>query len=437
MKKVFLVLLSFLLVLLTACSGQTGSSNAEDNTLRVIMIADPWVDVMKEFGQKYEKETGIKVEVSAYSYDQTHQKEILLGNQKSSAADVIVLDSPWVGEFAEGGIVEDLTSRIEKTPELNWNDFIPSFRDVAKWKGQTVGVPFAPYYVMLHYRKDLFEKEGFEPPKNYEELIRIADHFTDNPDYPGMYGIAMNNERGAPVGQAYFEHIWHFGKPFKSMEPGSKDPYSNMTPLLSSPESVAVVKMFKDLLKYQPPGALNYAWDERAQAFAQGKVAMIMAWSVRTPGFLDEERSQVGDKFDTAIVPTVKGKEPVPPLGGWLMGINKYSENKERAWEFIKWMNSKEVHKEFVLKGGPPARLSELNDPDLKEKFPWFDTQAESAEKAFADCRPRIPESFQIIDTVGNHISEALSGKLSVEQAMKQANDQVRNLMIQGGYKVD
>lgn len=444
LKKALPAVLAGTLLLTSACSndkpeGSTAAENTNNGTpksLKIIMIADPWVDVMKNFGAEYEKATGIQVQIDSYSYDQTHQKEVLLGTQKSDAADVIVLDSPWIGEFAEGQITEDLKARIEATPDLEWDDYIPSFRQVAEWKGQIVGVPFAPYYVMLHYRKVLFEKEGLHPPKTYDEMVAIAKRFTNNPNYPGMSGIAMNNAKGAPAGQAWFEYIFNVDKPFESNYPGSKDAYADMTPRIDSPESIKIVNMFKELLQYQPEGALNFAWDDRTQAFAQGKVAMMAAWSVVTPGLLDPNRSQVSDKFATALVPGISGKDPVAPLGGWLMSINKYSKNKEAAWEFIKWANNKENHKKFVLQGGPPSRLSELNDNEIKQKFHWIDTLAQSAEKAYADSRPRIPESFQIIDTIGNAISQAVSGQIPVEQAMKKANDDVKKLLVQSGYTI-
>ncbi|MGH2535753.1 MAG: extracellular solute-binding protein [Thermomicrobiales bacterium] len=407
------------------------------DTIKVIMIADPWVDTIQTLGVDYEKETGVKVEVESYPYDQTHQKEVLLGTQQSDAADVIVLDSPWVGEFAEAGIVEDLKPRVEATPDLQWDDFIPSYAAVADWNGQIVGIPFAPYYVLLHYRKDLFEAEGLAPPKTFDEWKQIARTFTNNATYPDFYGVAMNNAKGAPVGQAWFEYIWNVGgKPFESNFPGSEDPYADMTPMIASAEGIEVANLFQEMLQYQPEGALNMAWDERVQAFASGKVAMISAWSVRTPLLIDPNRSEVADKFATAVVPARDGITPVPPLGGWVVGINAYSKNADAAWDFIVWLNSPEVHKRFILLGGPPSRISELEDPELVEKFWWFPTLAESAATAYPDCRPRVAESFQIIDTVGNYLSQALSGGISTEDAMQTANDEIKTLLEGAGYNV-
>jgi len=79
-------------------------------TIRILMIQDPWVDSFAQINPEFETLTGAKVTVDAFGYDQTHAKEVLVGTSKSSDYDVVVLDSPWVGEFAEGGFVENLNS---------------------------------------------------------------------------------------------------------------------------------------------------------------------------------------------------------------------------------------------------------------------------------------------------------------------------------------
>ncbi len=90
-----------------------------------------------------------------------------------------------------------------------------------------------------------------------------------------MYGASLNNQRGSPVGQAYFEYIYAFGgKPFESTYPGSPDPYADITPLLDSPESIALAQFFVDMMEYEPVGAENVAWDERAALFSTGQVAV-------------------------------------------------------------------------------------------------------------------------------------------------------------------
>lgn len=413
----------------------------EGDTLRVIMIQDPWVDAFEEINPAFEELTGANVEIDAFSYDDTYANEVLAGSQGNTEHDVVVLDSPWVGQFQESGFVDDLSDRIEQDADIvQFDDFVEVFQNVAEWKGEIVGIPFGAYFVMTHYRTDLFEQAGLEPPETIQEWQDAAATFTDNPDFPNVSGTALNNQRGAPIGQAWFEYIWNFGgRPFESTMPGAEEPYSNMTPLLDSPESIEVVETFIEMLEYQPPGAESFAWDERATTFAVGRTAMVNAWSVRTPGFIDPEESGVGDKFATTLFPHKEGVDPIPPVGGWLMGINSAIDDKRKdfAWDYVKWFTSPEIHKQFVFAGGPPSRVSTMQDPEVLEAQPWAETLFESQKLSYAEVRPRIPEAFEIIDTIGLHVSRAVQGEVSVEEAMSQANDEVAKLLRDNGYNVE
>jgi multiple sugar transport system substrate-binding protein len=417
-------------------SSELGDHSGE--TLRIIMIQDPWVGAFDEINVAFEELTGAEVIIDSFGYDATYEREVLNGTSASSEYDVVVLDSPWVGQFAESGFVDDLTPWIEADNDIvQFEDFMPSFQVVSDWKGEIVGIPFGAYIIMNHYRTDLFEQAGLDPIVTIEDFQAAAEFFTDNPDFPNVFGTAMNNQRGAAVGQAYFEYVWNFGgRPFESTYPGSEDPYADMTPLLNSPESIATVQFFVDMLANQPFGAESFAWDERATTFSVGQTAMVNAWSVRTPGFINPEQSSVGDVFATTTFPSLEGVEPAPPLGGWVMGINSAGEQKELAWDYIKWFTSPEIHKEFVLLGGPPSRLSTMQDADVVAAQPWATTLFESQANTYAEVRPRIPEAFQIIDIVGLNISRAIQGQATVEEAMNDANTEVADLLREAGYNV-
>lgn len=409
----------------------------EGQTLRIIMIQDPWVGAFDTINQEFTELTGADVIIDSYSYDQTYEQEVRLGTSKGDQYDVVVLDSPWVGQFGEGGFVEDLTPYIEKDADIvQYEDFVTPFQEVARWKGEVVGIPFGAYFVLNHYRTDLFEQAGLEPIETIEDFRTAAETLTNI--QPGVFGTALNNQRGAPVGQAWFEYIYNFGgKPFESMYKGSPDPYADMTPLIDSPESIEVVNFFREMLQFEPPGAENFAWDERATTFSVGRTGTINAWSVRTPGFANPEQSTVVDTFATTLFPHKEGVEPAPPLGGWVMGINPASGNKDLAWDYIKWFTSQETHKKFVLNGGPPSRLSTLQDPEIQEAVPWADTVFQSQELAYSEARPRIPEAFEIIDTIGLYVSRAVLGEMSVEEAMAKADQEVGDLLKRNGYTVN
>ena len=116
------------------------------------------------------------------------------------------------------------------------------------------------------------------------------------------------------------------------------------------------------------------------------------------------------------------------------MGIASSAQNKGAAWEYIKWFCSPDMHKEFCKLGGPASRFSAASDPELNKAFPWYKTIQETAPLTFVDCRPRIPESFEIIDVVGLKVSEALQDQITPEKAMADVQSYVTILMTKSGY---
>jgi multiple sugar transport system substrate-binding protein len=405
-------------------------------TLHVIMISDPFVPAFQQMGSSFSTLTGAKVTVDQFAYDPTYQKEVLACTQRSSVYDLIVFDLPWMQKFVP--CVDALNPYLAKTPSqlVQYNDFFPVMREGSTWNGKIIGFPFAPYFVMQHYNTKYYKTLGLKPAKTLADWVHNASVATKNPKLPGVYGTAMNNQSGSAVGQAFFEYIYSFpgGKPFASEYPGSPHPYADMTPMFASPQGLAVVNLFKQLLPYEPPGALNIAWTNRQSYFNTGRVAAVNQWDVTTPSASDPKQSTVVDSFATAPFPT-NGKL-VTQVGGWTMGINRYGHQKAMVWDFIKWFTSPETSVQFALAGGFPPRTSSLSNPQLTKKYAWYSTLRDVVPTAFADCRPRITQSFDIINTLGTYISKALSGSMSPKQAMLAADHDIGTMLKKAGYKV-
>jgi multiple sugar transport system substrate-binding protein len=245
----------------------------------------------------------------------------------------------------------------------------------------------------------------------------------------------MNMARGSAAGQQYYEWIYSAGaQPWESNYPGSPDAYADQRGLYNSPESVAFIEWMQEMVNYMPPGVEQYAWDERAKAFTQGKVAMINNWSVRTPLFNDPEISKVKGKFGVALFPHAAGAESVPPVGGWIACVNKHSKNQEAAWDYLKWFASPEIHREWVLMGAPPSRHSAMNDPQINAEQPWTPVLYESSLRAWQELRPRHALTFELIETLGIEVNKALTGESSAQEAMDTANKKIDRLLKSEGY---
>ena len=86
--------------------------------------------------------------------------------------------------------------------------------------------------------------------------------------------------------------------------------------------------------------------------------------------------------------PVTEGMEPKYGFGGWGIGINSSSDEPDAAWEFIKWLSSPEIQKEWIRHDGAPIRRSTLEDPELNAEYPWFPILLEAFENGDGDYRP-------------------------------------------------
>jgi multiple sugar transport system substrate-binding protein len=408
-------------------------------TLNVITINDPFQPAMEETNKLFEELTGATVVVDGYGYDPVYEKEQLACQQGSSAYDVIVLDVPWTQAFVN--CVDPLNDLIAAgDPEvLAYDDYFPVMQEAVEWDGQIVGLPFAPYFVLQHYNTSYFDTLGLTPATTFSEMLENAKTANQNPALPDVYGTILNNLAGSAVGQAFFEYIYNIegGKPFESMFPGcAPDCYADMTPLFSSPQGIEVVEFFKAMLPYQPPGALGMAWTERQTGFNTGQVAFVSQWDVTTPSASDPETSTIVDSVGTAPFPH-DSADLVTQVGGWSMGINKAGTQKDMAWDYMQWFTAAPTNVEFAKLGGFPNRQSTLDNAELNAQYPWYATLKEVIPTAFADCRPRNNESFNIINTLGTYISRAMSGEMSTEDAMKAADQEIGTMLKEAGYTVN
>ncbi|MED4958738.1 extracellular solute-binding protein [Paenibacillus macerans] len=410
----------------------------QGKTLNIVSVSDPWVESMTGLIKQFEDLTGASVNVSQFGYDAAYSREILTGSEQSSADDLFVYDVPWVGALSQ--YLLPLNDRLQQSAAVvDYDDFFGVMQKASTWEDNLLGMPFAPYFVMLAYNTQHFEAAKIDgPPATLDEYVGDIKAISENNDLPGVYGGVLNNQSGTAVGQAYFEYIYNAGgKPFESMYPGSEDPYADMTPLFSSPESLKVVKMFKDLLPYEPEGALNMSWNERASTFASGRAAMMQPWVTDIAPLSDPEKSTVTESYATAPAPTAEGVKQSAPVGGYSMGINRFSAQQDLAWDFLVWFTSPQTSYRFADTGGFPNRYSVLNDETLAGKYVYYATEREIVDTAEAFFRPQIPESFEIIDTLGTHIGEYLAGTVGLEEAMAAADQEIGAMLKKAGYTVN
>jgi len=362
----------------------------------------------KEFSAKY----GVEVIVHAFGYKGLHDKLVTEMLEKTGAFDVVMLDDPWLPEFAARGFLVDIDAMLKERGITLDPDFIPTCIEVSRYKAKLYALPYVGNVQLSAYRKDLFEKYGLPEPKTWEDVLHAAKVITEK---EGIYGYVIRGKKGNPVVTNFLPIFWAYGA--RIVDEGGK-------PRVYSPEGVESLKVFVELKKYSPAGTENFGSAEVRALLLEGKVGIVgEVWPAWVPDLEDPTKSKVVGKVK--IIPPPGAK---PMIGAWLLGIPVTSKNKDLALKFMLFTLSKEMQKKMTLEAGvPPTRASLYRDSDIVAKYPWYPVQLEALMTA--RMRPRIPVWKKVEDTLASYIHAALTGELTSEEALRKANEELAKIL--------
>jgi multiple sugar transport system substrate-binding protein len=125
-----------------------------------------------------------------------------------------------------------------------------------------------------------------------------------------------------------------------------------------------------------------------------------------------------------AMLPSFPGHKSAATLGGWQIGINRYSKNREAAKRFVRFLTAHDAQKNLALTVGfLPARKSLYQDNDLIKNQPFMKILYD----VFAHAKPRPVTPFYMMIThhLQSEFSAIVSGIKSPEKALRDASDKI------------
>jgi len=389
-------------------------------------------DALYELAQNFmQKNPEVKIEITPLSWEVLYPRILQDLTSSAGSFDVTTWDLMTAGAIAPGML--DLEAFVKEHPELvdpNFDDedFIPTAKYVyGYWRDKRIGYPFYGAAMFFFYRRDLFNDSALQEkfkaqygrdltvPKTWQEAKEVAKFFTKkfNPDSPTEYGIALMFPRTHTL---FYMYLNFFGPYRRSPEGIAKFGKVDLDwgdyftaqgePAFSSEEGVKALQDMIDLMQYAPD-PLGSDYGETLEAFGKGMVAMVPQWTACLASWKESPNLQpFEDKVGVAVMP---GGTPVS--GGWGLGINLASKNKEAAFRFIQYATSKEGDKIQWLKYRiGPTRKSVVEDPEVLADSPWL-KEAYVPSLDGASHRPRIPEEPRLEDILVGTLSEVLLGQ--------------------------
>ena len=396
----------------------------EGTEIRFMMNQHPFTDFLAPLVPEFEEMTGIDVTLETFPEDQFRQRRLLEASSGAETLDGYMIMPGQVGAQYLGAdwvrYLDDFIADPTLTnPDLDLEDFFAGAMSTFENEAGIFGLPLQIESSLLFYRSDLFAEAGLEgPPETMDELREYAAalHSDD------VAGFAMRGQGAAATSQIV-NLLYSFGGQWLN-EDG--------TSALDSPESVAALEFYADLLRnYGPPGPANLHWPEVTSLYAQGQVAMIFDANVFRSIMEDPEQSIDAVRENTLYAPLPAGPAgSVPAVLVWGLSVNHASENPEAAWYFIQWALSKENQVETLLSGVPAARTSSWENEEFQQTAPpsWIEGSQTSFQAGQPDWNPPVTAVPEVRDAYGQAIVAALQGQDAAE-ALRQAKQEIDRVL--------
>jgi multiple sugar transport system substrate-binding protein len=384
--------------------------------LTVIMEEVPDTDVVEGMLEDFNQEfPDVTINIEALPYDQMRDRIVSSFLAPEPTYDLIIVDNPWMYDFASGNFLEPLDGYIETTEGFSYEDFSEPLRDIAEVDGQTYGVPFYNYGLALIYRADLYEEAGLEPPGSLDEFVAGAEDLTTD----GRAGVAMQPQKGYKIFEEWGNYLFAAGGDIQDDE-------GNV--VLDSPEARDALQTYIDLYQTAAPeNSLNWAFDESLRAVSTDKAAQMISYNWMLPT-LNDPQGPAGDLVGDFEVSEVPGGKAV--LGAWYWSIPANSTQKDAAWAFISWIASPQHDKERVIAGGAPVRASVMSDQEVWDQG-FGEEYYTTVQAILEDAEPLAdgPNAEEMIQVVGEELNAAVAGQKSVDEAIAAAAERAQEVL--------
>lgn len=374
-----------------------------------------WGPVARAFERDH---PGVRVELvegpqSTDLRENVYTAALLAGD---STFDLVYMDVVWTPKFAAAGWLIALDQHLPREEQLH---FLPAALAAGKYQDRLYRAPVRTDVGLLYYRRDRLADAGLMPPRSFTDLTEAA-RALQSPR--GVWGFVWQGKQYEGLVCAFLEVLHGHGGFWV-------DPATHAVGL-DRPEAVAALSYLTGCLRedpISPPGVATYQEEESRRLFQDGRVIFLRNWPYvwRLAQSNDSPvRGRIG------VLPMVHGPggRSAGTLGGWGLGVSKFSRRPDLAVEFIRAATSLEGQRALCGPTGyAPARIECYEDAELLAANPFLTELRRLHENAVA--RPAIARYALASDILQRHLSAALSGSVDPQHAMRAAARETRAML--------
>lgn len=355
----------------------------------------------------------LTVELTGFPYDEMYQK-LLLSKSGGQVPDVITLDGPWLGQFAEEEITANLDSYYASWEQAT--DIPENFLAASLWKGSYHALWLNTDVRLFLWNKDLFRQAGLDPekpPATWDEMISMAQQIQEK--VPDVWGVGFPGLAQEGTADRWYPLLFMGGGSIMSED------FTKAT--FNSDAGVNALQLYVDLVhkyKVTPQDVLSQDPDDVGAAVFSGKYAMMISNVGTGQDDFEGDPTTYGEHFGATQIPLCSGCQPATGAGGYQVGVHHDSPHQDLAFEFLDIATATPNMTAFlVARQRVPTRISGLAETEpYKDLWYWEDVAGAAQVARLTPWNPQYPKVLEKIYTA---IQIAIQGSATAQEALDAA----------------
>ena len=286
--------------------------------------------------------------------------------------------------------------------------------------GKVMAIAFMANAQHLHYRKDILEKAGLNPPKSYEDILANAKAIREkglmqNP-------LAASDKPGFDVAAEFVNMYSGLGGEF--FKPGTANAAIN------NAKGVKALETMKALTQYMGPDFMTYNTNAIKPLWESGQVAIHNGWGSRAAALIDPSGPvpEIAKNTVLAAAPTIGGgTTPAAMLwwDGFVIAKNISDKDAEASFQAMMHAIRPEVAQQhaatavWLIKGYQPTPAA---------------VGVVATMKAGAKPFPMLPYMGVLFTAIGDNLARFMQGQDTAEQALAAATRAYDTAAKEAGY---
>jgi multiple sugar transport system substrate-binding protein len=374
-------------------------------------------NVQKLIPQFQRQNPGIEVKVQMIPWTAAQEK-LITAFASDNLPDLFQLGNTWIPQFTALDALENLSSWIERSQKVNLGNYFKGILETNEIEGSLFGLPWYIDTRVLFYRRDLFQRVGYEAaPTTWDALLDICRKIKKLSPDEDKYAIYLPTNEWAPFVIFGLQAGAELLLADNSFGNFSGDEFKRGFTFLVGfhIENLAPLGISQVTNVYQ--------------AFAEGFFAIYISGPWNVTEFKKWMKGDLADTWMTAPLPGPDLSTPgISLAGGSSLVMAKSSDKKAAAWKLIEFLSNPSIQFEFYkLVAALPALKNVWEQPELKND-PYMQAFFEQFHHVVPT--PKIPEWEQIaFSKIQQYAELAVRGEKSIQESLELLDDDVNKIL--------